>query len=170
MPTLLLPSALSRLNHADFIAALAGIYEHSDWVAERAWDARPFASRESLLIALNHAMLDAPSIQQQQLICAHPELAGTGQLSPASTQEQEKAGLSTLDQAALSCMQRLNARYREKFGFPFIVAVQGRTPEQIANELEQRLQQTPAEEFSAALQQIALIAGFRLAARVADEG
>ncbi|MGL6070805.1 2-oxo-4-hydroxy-4-carboxy-5-ureidoimidazoline decarboxylase [Craterilacuibacter sp.] len=174
MLTQILPSELSGLDRTAFVSALSGVYEHSDWVAERAWDTRPFANRNALFAALDHAMLSASPDLQHMLIRAHPELAGVaasaGQLSLASTQEQQEAGLVTLGHAAQTRMQVLNARYRETFGFPFIIAVRGRTPEQIADELEQRLQQQPAEEFATALQQIALIAGFRLAARVADAG
>ncbi|TIC87121.1 2-oxo-4-hydroxy-4-carboxy-5-ureidoimidazoline decarboxylase [Crenobacter intestini] len=174
MAALLRPSQISGLNRQAFTEALAGVYEHSDWVADQAWSLRPFSSRENLLAALNQVMLGASTAQQTRLIRAHPELAGqaaqSGTLSPASTQEQSQAGLIDLEQAGQARMQSLNRQYREKFGFPFIIAVQGRDAAGIEAELRMRLQETPEQEFATALQQIALIAAFRLAKRVASEG
>ncbi len=97
IPTLT-PASLSQLDQAAFVAALDGIFEHSPWVAERAWVRRPFADREALLGTLVGAMQAAPRDAQMALIRAHPELAGKaavrGELTAESTREQAGTGLA----------------------------------------------------------------------------
>ena len=123
---------LAELNAADragFVAALGEIFEHSPWVAERAFDDRPFASVGALHAAMVAAMRAAAESEQLALIRAHPELAGRAmvraELTADSTREQSGAGLTQCSPDELAQLRSLNARYNEKFGFPFILAVKG---------------------------------------------
>ncbi len=120
---------INTADRADFISQLAGTYEHSPWVAERAWSQRPFKSLAQLKLALAGAVRDAGRDAQLALIRAHPELAGkamvAGTLTAESTHEQGKAGLTDCTPAELERIQRMNADYATKFGFPFILAVRG---------------------------------------------
>ncbi|MFT7401310.1 MAG: N-carbamoyl-L-amino-acid hydrolase [Hydrogenophaga sp.] len=127
-----MPITLDQLNTAPLPEAahlLDGLYEHSPWIAEKALAHRPFAS----LAALKHAMvsvLNAADVAPQiTLIRAHPELAGkamvSNTLTTESTNEQSKAGLTNCTPAEFAQIQRLNADYNAKFGFPFILAVRG---------------------------------------------
>lgn len=163
------PFPLDALDQGDFVAALEGIFEHSPWVAERAWPGCPFGSLEALRLALVAAMMGAPQEDQLALLRAHPELAGKeavrGELTRESTQEQAGAGLKTCTPEEVALIQRLNAAYREKFGWPFIVAVRGLDRYAIIARMEQRLAASAETEFAEALAQVALIAGFRLADR-----
>ncbi len=149
-----------------FIAQLGGIYEHSPWVAERAWKARPFRSRDGLHAAMEAVVAGASHAEQLALIRAHPELAGRlavdGQLTDASRSEQAGAGLDRCTPEEFARLQDLNAAYRKKFDFPFIVAVRGLTRAHVIAQLEQRLAHSADQEFSACLREIARIAGFRL--------
>src|SRR5512145_1069995 len=90
-------ATLSRLPQADFVARLEGIFEHSPWIAERAWSAGPFHSVDALHAAMTLVVDTASESEQLGLICAHPELAGkeaeAGTLTTASTGEQRGAGL-----------------------------------------------------------------------------
>ncbi|HRP24558.1 MAG TPA: 2-oxo-4-hydroxy-4-carboxy-5-ureidoimidazoline decarboxylase [Thauera sp.] len=158
--------ALSALPQADFVARLEGIFEHSPWIAERAWSRRPFASVVELHAALL-AVLDAASeAEQLALICAHPELAGKeaeeGTLTTASTGEQRGAGLDQCSKEELHRLRSLNKAYRQRFGFPFVVAVKGLSRHQIMDSVEARLANDRATEFKRCLLEIGKIARFRL--------
>jgi N-carbamoyl-L-amino-acid hydrolase len=166
--------SLEQLNAADqvgFIALLDGIYEHSPWIASACWSSRPFATLAQLKHAMAQVVRQASAQAQLDLICAHPELAGraaqTGQLTAESTQEQATAGLGHCSASELATLQQLNAAYRAKFGFPFIVAVRGprgtglsRT--EIISHFQRRLQHTPTAEQAECLRQIHRIAEIRL--------
>jgi 2-oxo-4-hydroxy-4-carboxy-5-ureidoimidazoline decarboxylase len=157
---------IDAMDHEAFIAQLGGIYEHSSWVAERAWQARPFRSRDALHAAMEEVVAAASHEEQLALIRAHPELAGrlalAGQLTGASRGEQAGAGLDRCTPEEFARLQALNADYRRKFDFPFIVAVRGLARAQIIAQLEQRLAHSAEQEFSACLREIGRIAGFRL--------
>jgi allantoate deiminase/N-carbamoyl-L-amino-acid hydrolase len=158
---------LNRMTAPQFVAALGAIFEHSPWVAERVADSRPFNSSLALHAAMSDAVICAPEDLQTALILAHPELAGRaaqrGELTQASTGEQKGAGLSTLTQQQFERLTALNLQYRERFGFPFILAVKGHTPESVIASLSERVLHEAAEERLVALQQICRIARFRLA-------
>lgn len=151
-----------------FIGYLGGIYEHSPWIAERAWEHQPFESIEELHAALVLVVKGASQEEQLGLICAHPELAGKeaeeGVLTAASTSEQRGAGLDQCSREELQRLRQLNADYRQKFGFPFVIAVKGLTRYQIMDAVDARLGNSREAEFEACLEQIFKIAKFRLEA------
>ena len=165
---------LDELNHASseaFTRLLDGTYEHSPWIATRAWEARPFATLAALKHALTVAVRDSGREAQLGLIRAHPELAGKAMvaktLTAESTNEQGKAGLTECTPAEFERIQQLNAAYNEKFGFPFILAVRGPrgtglNKRQIIATFERRLQHHPDFEFAEALRNIHRIAEIRL--------
>ncbi|MBT9496699.1 MULTISPECIES: 2-oxo-4-hydroxy-4-carboxy-5-ureidoimidazoline decarboxylase [Zoogloea] len=167
-PTL---AALSALPRPDFATRLGDIFEHSPWIAERAWAARPFTSIEALHAAMVAVVDAASEAEQLGLICAHPELAGkeaaAGTLTSASTGEQKGAGLDQCSADEIQRLRQLNATYRERFGFPFVIAVKGLSRYQIMEAVEARLQHDRATEFRACLTQIGRIARFRLDAMLA---
>jgi OHCU decarboxylase len=161
---------LDRLNampQAEFRAALGEVFEHSPWVAERAWPRRPFASVDALHAAMVAAVRAAGPKEQLALIRAHPELAGReaadGTLTADSTSEQGRLGFTALTRAELERVARANAAYREKFGFPCIVALRlHATRESVIAEMERRAGNDRAAELAAALEQIGHITRGRL--------
>jgi len=156
---------LEELNLMDrdaFTAALGWIFENSPWVAGRAWAQRPFATVDALHEAMVREVTAAGAEAQAALVRAHPDLGARARMSDASVGEQAGAGLDRLTRAEFGCLQRLNAAYREKFGFPFIYAVKGSTKHDILRALEDRLSGDPQAEHAAALAQIYRIAQFRL--------
>ncbi len=168
---------LSELNgntRETFIRHLGGVFEHSPWVAERAYDRRPFTSREALHAAMLAAVDEAGPEQQLALLRAHPELAGReavqGDMTEHSTQEQGGSGLLNCSPQEFARLQELNRAYGEKFGFPFIVAVRGLDRAGIIAAFEHRLGNTRQDEMAEALRQIARITSFRIAALVGDAG
>lgn len=159
-------TTLQALNVADlpeFIDRLAGIYEHSPWVAERAWNARPFADRAALEGALRDAVLSATRDEQLDLIRRHPRLGVRGPLTERSHSEQRGAGLNALAGDERAQLAALNERYERRFGFPFVVAVKGLGLREIVDNCRARLENDPASEHDESLRQIFRIAAFRLA-------
>jgi N-carbamoyl-L-amino-acid hydrolase len=165
---------LDRLNAADeaeFTALLDGVYEHSPWIAAHAWQRRPFASLAQLKHALAEVLRAAPHDARLGLIRAHPELAGKAMVSKSltaeSTNEQNKAGLTDCTPDEFATIQRLNADYNAKFGFPFILAVRGPrgtglSKREIIATFARRLASQPDFEFAEALRNIHRIAEIRL--------
>lgn len=159
------PVSLEALNQVDrtgFVQALGWIFEDSPWVAQQAWEARPFASLEELHQAMTRVVDQAPAAQQLALICAHPDLGSRARMAQASVQEQQGAGLTSLSPEQYQRLLTLNQQYVQKFGFPFILAVKGKTRDEVFASLEQRLGHPREAELREALQQIARIAWFRL--------
>jgi len=162
---------LNTCNAADFMQALSGIYEHSPWIPERAGAKRPFGSLSALKLALQQVVANASEAEQLSLIRAHPELAGkaaiAGTLTKESTGEQAKAGLNQCSEEEFTALQKLNADYNAKFGFPFILAVKGPdgkgyTRQQIIAIFSRRLKNCRADELAEDLRQIDRIAELRL--------
>ena len=161
---------LARLNampQAEFRAALGEVFEHSPWVAERAWSRRPFASVDALHAAMVAAVRAAAPEEQLALVRAHPELAGReaadGTLTAGSTSEQGRLGFTALTRAELARVARANVAYRVKFGFPCIVALRlHATRESVIAEMERRAGNDRAAELAAALDQIGHITRGRL--------
>ena len=115
------PLTLAQLNatsRAEFTALLDGTYEHSPWIAEAAWDARPFASLAALKHALVRATRAGGRVAQLGLIRAHPELAGKAMiaktLTAESTNEQGKAGLTACTPEEFARINELNAAYKDR--------------------------------------------------------
>jgi 2-oxo-4-hydroxy-4-carboxy-5-ureidoimidazoline decarboxylase len=157
---------LSTLSQTAFAARLGGIFEHSPWVAERAWQARPFTSVQALHDAMMDVVNKATDVERLALISAHPELAGKeaarGTLTDASAQEQKGAGLDQCSAEELQRLRALNTAYRERFGFPFVIAVKGLSRYDIMNAVEKRLQNDSAVETATCLREIGKIARIRL--------
>lgn len=165
-PTAMNLHELSSLSQADFVRELGSIFEHSPWIPERAWAARPFADVDALHQAMMQVVREAAPDERLALIAAHPELAGkeaaAGTLTQHSTSEQRGAGLDQCSPDELQRLRNLNADYRQRFGFPFVIAVKGRSRYQIMDAIEQRLHNARDDEFDTCLDQIGQIARFRL--------
>lgn len=158
--------AVNALGEQAFVELLGEVFEHSPWVAQRAYAARPFADLLALHTAMVHEMLRAGPAEKLALLCAHPELAGKaaqrGELTSASTQEQSRAGLNALSPEEMQRITDLNAAYRARHGFPFIVCVGQHTKASIFSVFAQRVANAPAIELEEALRQVAAIALLRL--------
>jgi OHCU decarboxylase len=158
---------VNQLDRNEFVDAVGWVFEHSPWVAARAWDARPFADGAALHHAMTQQVRAASRDEQLALVRAHPDLGARTRMSAASTGEQAGAGLDQLSPEEHQRLQTANERYRRTFGFPFLFAVRGSTPREVLAALESRLASTPAEEFETAVLQVFRIAAFRLEGVVA---
>ena len=165
---------LAELNAATPAVAaqmLDGLYEHSPWIAQQALAHRPFASLAALKYAMTLVLHNASRSAQITLIRAHPELAGKAMvdqsLTTESTTEQSKAGLTHCTPDEFAKIQKLNADYNAKFGWPFILAVRGPrgtglTKQQIIDTFERRLHGHPDFELQECLRNIHRIVELRL--------
>jgi 2-oxo-4-hydroxy-4-carboxy-5-ureidoimidazoline decarboxylase len=160
---------LNALDRAGFVEALGWIFEDSPWVAGRAWPARPFAGVDALHTAMIDQLGRATREEQLALLRAHPDLGTRARISSASTGEQAGAGLTELTPYEFNFLQEMNSAYRNKFGFPFLLAVKGITKHDILRALEERLAASPEEEFAEAVRQVHRIARFRLLETVQEE-
>jgi 2-oxo-4-hydroxy-4-carboxy-5-ureidoimidazoline decarboxylase len=153
---------LNLLDRSGFVDAVGWIFEHSPWVAERAFDGRPFASVDALHAVMMEQVERATFAENLGLLKAHPDLGARARLSPASTEEQAGAGLDSLTPSEFERLQRLNAAYRSRFGFPFLLAVKGSTKHDVLRALQARIESSPEDEYREALRQVYRIARFRL--------
>ncbi len=175
MPTthpLLLSPAPSQCSLEMLTHHYGDVYEHSPWVAEAAWQHGLSAAHDApdALAELMGLMLQQASSEQQiKVIQAHPDLAGkaamAGELTQDSTSEQAGAGLDQCSPEEFSRFEYLNTAYKEKFGFPFVIAVKGLDRHDILAAFEERLNNDAATERKTAIEQIIRIARFRLRAR-----
>ena len=161
----------SQLTKEAFILQFGGIYEHSEWVAQRTFEAGCGTQLDSLK-GLSRAMSDTMDKASQEeklaLIRAHPDLAGkaaaAGTLTADSNLEQSSAGLDQCSEAELARFHELNDAYKSKFDFPFIMAVKDSNRHLILAAFESRIHNTPELEFETAIGEINKIARLRLAA------
>lgn len=160
-------AAINAMDRAGFVSAFGAIFEHSPWVAEAAWAARPFASIDALHAAMVAAMRGSDEVKLIALLRAHPELAGReakrGELTQASDVEQASAGLTHLTPNEVRLIDTLNRAYQDRHGFPFIACVKHYTKAGIFAELARRAARNTALEREEALAQISFITRSRLA-------
>ena len=161
------PAEVNALEEEEFVARFGAVFEHSPWIAERAWHRRPFSSVEDLHRAMMTEVREAKFDEQMALLRAHPELAGreatSGALTADSSGEQGRLGFNALPRNDLERMAVLNSAYREKFGFPCIVALAlHASREAVIGEMQRRLENDAVTEMRNGLDQVAHIARARL--------
>jgi 2-oxo-4-hydroxy-4-carboxy-5-ureidoimidazoline decarboxylase len=158
---------VNQMDESTFVSVFGAVYEHSPWVAEAAWQSRPFASLDTLHTVMDEVVEGAGQSRKLTLIKAHPELARrlarSDQLTAESHSEQAKAGLSSLPENLTKRMLELNNRYQAKFGFPFIICARLNNVATILRAMEDRLSNPSETEFETALREISKIARLRLA-------
>ncbi|MDX3927202.1 MAG: 2-oxo-4-hydroxy-4-carboxy-5-ureidoimidazoline decarboxylase [Shinella sp.] len=165
------------ITREDFVARFGGVFEHSPFIAERAYDAgtiREPLTAQGLHEALCAQFRAANAAEKLRVLRSHPDLAGklaiAGKLTEDSRKEQAGAGLDRLTPEEHARFTELNTAYLEKFGFPFIVAVKGLDKGDILAAFERRIDNSPEQEFEAALTQVERIALLRLDAMLPGDG
>jgi len=170
--TRMLPAG--KLDQGAFVKRFGGVVEHSPWVAEAAWNWRPFRDFDALHLAFDAALMAAPRSAQIAVLQEHPELATDGpavaaSLTAESRSEQAGAGLDKLPQERRAELAATLAAYREKFDFPFIICVRDHGGEGIDDLARERAQNSPEAELQTALDEVSAIARHRLADLVAED-
>lgn len=152
-----------------FVARFGGVYEHSTWVAEEAFAEAVEITDPAQLATIFANCVDAASYDRKlTLIRAHPDLAGkaaiAGGLTDASSDEQSSAGIDQCTPEEYEQFQSLNAQYKDKFGFPFVMAVRDSNRNDILSAFAKRVRNDEASEFATAITEIHKIARLRLEA------
>uniref|UniRef100_A0A8D1PZU2 2-oxo-4-hydroxy-4-carboxy-5-ureidoimidazoline decarboxylase n=1 Tax=Sus scrofa TaxID=9823 RepID=A0A8D1PZU2_PIG len=158
---------VNSMDFGEFVDVFGNVIERCPLIAAAVWSQRPFSGLEDLEKHL-FAIIDAlPPSGQEGILRCHPDLAGRellrGALTAESLREQSGAGLTSLGAAERLRLAELNAQYRARFGFPFVLAARLRGREAVPRELARRLQCPPAQELRAALAEVKKIGRLRLA-------
>ncbi|WP_424765514.1 2-oxo-4-hydroxy-4-carboxy-5-ureidoimidazoline decarboxylase [Paenibacillus sp. sgz302251] len=153
---------INTMSKDVFVEQLGAIFEHSPWVAAAAWEARPYRSVQDLHDAMMNVIRESRVETIVDLFRAHPDLGTRLAVADYSKKEQQGAGLDQLSTEEYEQFAALNQLYVRTFGFPFIMAVKGKTKEEIWAAMEARVWQTASEESETALREIEKISGFRL--------
>lgn len=155
----------------NFVAVFGGLVEHSPFVAAALWHLRPFEGPRAMHDALVEALRRFPEHMQAGLICCYPDLAGRlaqeNQLTEDSAKEHKSAGLFDLTRREREEMSRLNEKYKQKFGMPFVICARENKKEAILQGLRERLGNSFSEEVKNSVEQICNIAWYRILERVA---
>ena len=158
----------TKMSKSTFVEQFGGVYEHSAWVAEKAYDDGLPDGVEPMVTTLRTIIEAAGEAPQLTLLRAHPDLAGklakTGELTAESTSEQAGAGLDECTPEEFAEFTHLNDTYKTKFGFPYILAVKGRHRVEILDNFRSRVDNSTTQEFREALDQVHQIARLRLEA------
>ncbi|WP_299677997.1 allantoinase PuuE [uncultured Roseobacter sp.] len=165
------PARPSAMKKSDFLEKFGGIFEHSEWIAERAYDLELGPAHDTavgLHSALARMFRSASIDERMGVLRAHPDLAGklaaAKRLTVESTEEQASAGLDALTDKERKSFEKLNKAYVKKHGFPFIIAVKDHDKPGILRAFERRLDHETDAEFDEACRQVERIAEIRLEA------
>ena len=155
-------ATLNQMSQTEFTEVLGSIFEHTPEIADEAWRSRPFADVQNLHQAMAAIVMAMNDAEKLKLICAHPDLGSKFKMAEASVQEQSTIGLDQLSAIEYDRFQNLNQAYKDKFSFPFIIAVRNHTKDSILAAFEKRLQNNLEVEKNQAIAEIIEIARWRL--------
>lgn len=174
MATPMAMQALDTCDSALFVEVMGEVFEHAPWVAQAVVAQRPFKTAQALHEAMLAQVRALPERDLVRLLAGHPELGGAdarlGKMTADSVREQGALALNVLAADAAQRWEALNAAYRLKFGFPFILCVSRHTRDSVLRVFEKRLLNDRPTELTHALVEIGLITRLRLAARINDHG
>ena len=155
---------INKLSKSEFIKVFANIFENARWIAEELHNQKPFNNFEELSSKMLNIFETATKEKQLKILNAHPDLASKTKinlLTPDSLKEQTSVGLDQCTEEEFNEFGKLNDSYK-KFGFPFILAVKGKTKIGILNNFRKRITSDPEIEFDEAIKQVKQIASLRL--------
>ena len=155
---------INKLSKSEFIKVFANIFENARWIAKELYNRKPFDNFEELSLKILNIFETTTKEKKLKILNAHPDLANKTKISlltPDSLKEQTNAGLDQCTKEEFSEFKKLNDAYK-KFGFPFILAVKGKTKIEILNNFRKRISSDPEIEFNEAVKQVKQIASLRL--------
>jgi 2-oxo-4-hydroxy-4-carboxy-5-ureidoimidazoline decarboxylase len=162
---MILINKINNLSQIKFNEIFANIFEKTKWIAEKLYNQKPFNSFEDLCSKILEIFKTASKENQLKIIRAHPDLADKTKISLLnidSRTEQNSAGLNQCSEKEFREFKNLNNEYKKKFGFPFILAVEGKNKAEILNKFKKRILNSAEDEFKEAISQICRIANLRL--------
>ncbi len=156
---------INKLSRSEFVEIFANVFEKTKWVAEKLYNQKPFDNFEDLCSKMLGIFETAGKETQLKILKAHPDLADkiiVNSLTINSRTEQSNAGLNQCSEEEFNEFKDLNKAYKQKYGFPFIIAVKGKNKIQILNEFKKRISNSVDNEFNEAIIQVSKIANLRL--------
>ena len=153
---------VNNLSKFDFISIFGNVFEKTEWIAEKAYNSKPYNNFEELFSKMMEVFENIEKEKHLEILNAHPDLAVEKKLTRDSKNEQKNASLNQCNDAEFIEFKKLNEEYEKKFGFPFIIAVKGKNKEEILNSFRQRITNNINLEFEEAKKQVKKIASFRL--------
>ncbi len=160
---------INGMSQAEFTEVCGAVFEDTPAIASASWSYRPFTTIDDLHRKMVEVVEAFSRVEQLKLIWAHPDLGSKAKMAEASVQEQESAGLNHLNPVEFVYLQTLNQTYKNKFGFPFIIAVKNLTKASIFQAFEQRLNNSTETELQQAIAEINQIARLRLTDLIASD-
>ncbi len=155
---------INNLSESKFIEVFANVFENARWIAEKLYKEKPFKDFN----ILSRRMMDIFELcsreEKLKILNDHPDLGIKIKISPLtadSLKEQKNAGLEDCTEEEFVEFKKLNETYK-KFGFPFILAVSGKSKTEILNIFRERINSEPKVEFEEAIKQVKKIASLRL--------
>ena len=155
---------INKLSQSEFIKVFANIFENASWIAEELYKQKPFKDFDELSSKIMNIFEISTKEKKLKILNDHPDLGNKAKISsltPDSLKEQKNAGLDQCTSEEFNEFKKLNDDYR-KFGFPFILAVKGKSKIEILNNFRKRVNSEPQIEFEEALKQVKKIANLRL--------
>ena len=155
---------INKLPKSEFIKVFTNIFENTRWIAEELYNQKPFNDFEELSSKILNIFETTTKEKKLKILKDHPDLANKAKISlltPDSLKEQTSAGLDQCTEEEFNEFKKLNDNYK-KFGFPFILAVKGKTKIEILNNFRKRISSDPEIEFDEAVKQVKQIASLRL--------
>ena len=155
---------INKLSKSEFIKVFANIFENARWIAEELYKQKPFGDFNELSSKMMNIFDMSSKEKKLKILSDHPDLGNKTKISsltPDSLKEQKNAGLDQCTKEEFNEFKKLNHAYK-KFGFPFILAVKGKTKIEILNNFRKRISSDPEIEFNEAVKQVKQIASLRL--------
>jgi 2-oxo-4-hydroxy-4-carboxy-5-ureidoimidazoline decarboxylase len=153
---------INILKKTEFVSYFQNIFEKTKWIAEKMHTQKPFKNKQNIFTTAITIFNCATKKQILKILQAHPDLAVKQKLTKESTREQKNAKLNECTPKEFNEFQQLNKEYKQKFGFPFIIAVKGKSKTIILDSFKKRINNSLDKEFMTAKQQVEKIASFRL--------
>ena len=153
---------LNRLNKSEFISIFGNVFEKTQWIAEKAFNLIPYNNFDEFTLKMIEIYSKTESKNHLIILNSHPELVVEKKLTLESKQEQSGANLNQCSDKEFNEFKKLNINYKNKFGFPFIIAVKGKNRIEILESFRKRINNTIETEFEEAKEQVKKIALLRI--------
>ena len=152
----------NKLNKSEFLSTFGNVFERTEWIAEKCYDSKPYNNVQELVNKMMEVFENSIKEKHLKILNSHPDLAVKKKLTKESENEQANANLNQCTNEEFEEFNKLNEKYKKKFGFPFIIAVKGKNKNEILNSFRQRITNNINSEFEEAKKQVKKIANFRL--------
>ena len=152
----------NKLNKSEFLSTFGNVFEKTEWIAEKCYDSKPYNNVQELVNKMIEIFENSIKEKHLEILNSHPDLAVKKKLTKESENEQANANLNQCTNEEFEEFNKLNEKYKKKFGFPFIIAVKGKNKNEILNIFRQRITNNINLEFEEAKKQVKKIATFRL--------